>query len=70
MHSSLCACVSARSFEHLATRCLSLSEPEDRNEEEWSALQSFADALNKKFNKAIVGQEQQRMTMTTIQRMD
>lgn len=52
-----CVCVSARSFERLGTRCLSLSEPEDRNEDEWAALQAFADALNKKFNKAIIGQE-------------
>ena len=56
----LCACClccfSARAFETLGTRCLGVVAPEDRQEDEWTSLQMFADALNKKFNKDIMRQ--------------
>lgn len=48
---------SARAFERLGTHCLSLVAPEDRVEDEWNALQTFADAINKKIGRAVMRQD-------------
>lgn len=52
-------CCSARAFERLGTHCLSLVSSADRAEAEgeWGAMQMFADALNKKFGRAIMRKE-------------
>lgn len=48
--------VSARTFERLGTHCLSLVAPEDRAgaDDDWAAMQMFADAINKKIGRAVM----------------
>lgn len=48
----------ARMFAQFGTRALAAVEPEDRTEDEWTAVATFADAINKKFGAAVMGQTQ------------
>lgn len=44
-------------FAQIGTRCLGLVIPEDRQEDDWEAIQTFADAINKKFAAQVMGKE-------------
>lgn len=43
-------------LEQIGTRSLSLVEPDDREGDDWDYIQSFAEAINKKFALEIMRQ--------------